>query len=125
MEVNLGYLYDILGYMVEAQYWDQLVPEDYLGFIEDYKQTLENQRNNHSCEEFKQNLKQVLKAILNNPNLDYDEIFFKGAMHGLGSQDKAKKLFELIWYNFFEDEDWHDVNFSTSDLIMVDKPFSG
>jgi hypothetical protein len=125
MEVNLGYLYDILGYMVEAQYWDQLVPEDYLGFIEDYKQMFENQRSNHSREEFRQNLKQVLKAILNNPNLDYDEIFFKGAMHGFGSQDKARKLFELIWSNFFEDEDWHDINFSTSEVIMVDKPFNG
>jgi hypothetical protein len=115
MKVNLGYLYDILGYMVEAQYWDQNLPEDYQGFIVHYKEVVECQRNESNREEFRKKLKDVLK---------YDEIFVAGAMHGLGSDEKAKRLFELIWQSFFGSEDWHDSAFSSSDFNMVDEPFS-
>ncbi|AFZ22681.1 hypothetical protein Cylst_0318 [Cylindrospermum stagnale PCC 7417] len=125
MKVNIGYLCDILAGMIEAQYWDNLQIEDYLGFIEDYQQVTESQRDNDNRENFRQELKRVLKAILNTPSLDYDEIFFQGAMHGLGSQDKAKRLFELIWRAFFGDEDWHDVNFSSAEVTIVDEPYSG
>jgi hypothetical protein len=124
MKVNLGYLYDILGYMTEAQYWDQNLPEDYQGFIVHYKEVVECQRNESNREEFRKKLKDVLKAILNNPSLKYDEIFVAGAMHGLGSDEKAKRIFELIWQSFFGSEDWHDSSFSSSDFNMVDEPFS-
>lgn len=125
MEVNLGYIYDILGYMIEAEYWDEAVPEDYLGFIEDYQERIDSQRSDESAENFRQGLRAVLKAILNKPNIDYEEIFLNGAMHGTGSQDRAKKIFELIWSSFFGNEDWHDTNFSTDEIVLVDKPFTG
>lgn len=125
MEVNLGYIYDILSFMIEAQYWDETVPEDNLGFIEDYQERTDSQRNDEGAKNFRKGLREVLKAILNKPNINYEEIFLNGAMHGTGSQDRAKKIFGLIWCSFFGNKDWHDTDFSTDEIVLVNKPFIG
>jgi hypothetical protein len=122
MKVNIISLNGVLSGMIEAQYWGEIPIEDYLDFIEHQQETMKLHWDNDSREEYRQELKTALKAILNNPSLDYDEIFFQGAMHGLGSQDRAKQLFELIWHSFFGDEDWHDVVFSSEEVILVCEP---
>ncbi|MEM6253776.1 MAG: hypothetical protein AAF821_12720 [Cyanobacteria bacterium P01_D01_bin.156] len=125
MKVNLSYIYDILGSMIEAQYWDEVVIEDYMGFVEDYQERIDSQRSDAGIENFHDGLRIALKAILNRTDVDQEEIFFKGAKHGLDSQEQAKNLFEMIWNSFFPNENWHDDEFLINEVVFVNETFFG
>jgi hypothetical protein len=124
MQTNLAYLHDVLSYMIEGQY-QECNPEYYVEYVQQYLDKVDQNRDTKNRNAFRSHLKENIKVILNNPNLDYDQIFFEGAMHGLGSQDSAKKVFELIWVCFFKDEGWHDAQFSSTDITLANEPFSG
>lgn len=124
MKINLAYLYDILAYMIEAQYLDGLVPKDYLQFIDHYLRIIDCQRDEDGRKKFREELKKVLKYILNNPHIDYNEIFMEGAMHGFNTKDEAQEVFELIWSAVIGDKDWHDDQFVNADLNIVNEPLN-
>ncbi|MCG8420379.1 MAG: hypothetical protein MJE77_20795 [Proteobacteria bacterium] len=97
--------------------------QDYRGFIEEYKERAEPIRTDDRYKAFREGLKHTLKGLLNNSHIDYDSILLEGAMHRMGSQEKAKALLEMIWHEFYAEESWKDGNFVDKDLIIADRQF--
>jgi hypothetical protein len=122
--INIGYLYDILGYMIEGQY-EKLQSEDYRAYVQHYLDVIHRQRSHEKRQKFEGHLRQVLKYLLNNPVIDYETIFLEGATHGMGSQERARRVLLIIWESFFDDADWRDSTFINSDFELVDEPFEG
>lgn len=124
MNINLAYINEILSRMIEAQYWEEGTPEDYIGFIKEYSDLIDSKRKEEGKERFSQGLKLSLKAILNNP-VDCESIFEEYAMHEMGGRERTHRVFELIWDFFFEGEMWEDSDFSTCEIVFVYEPFLG
>ena len=125
MKVNLAYVYDILARMIEAQYMDGMTPDAYAGFIQDYQNVTDPQRTPESMTHFRAGLRDCLKGLLNNPHLPYDDFFEEGAMHGFGSHDDARRVFERIWIAYFGEEEWQDEQFEGPHIELVEEPFMG
>jgi hypothetical protein len=123
-EVNLAYLHDILAYMIEAQYERNLRPEDYVKFVDHYRAITHVQRRGKERERFEEGLKDVLKYLLNNSQLDYDEVFLESAFHALPTQEDAARVLEILWSRFFDDEEWRDAEFDEADVMVHDEPIS-
>ncbi len=107
-EVNIRYLLDITAYMIEGQYFEMPSPEDYLCFIQFYKEKVFGAGDSEGQTKYLHGLKFVLKFILNNELVRLNDLMVKGAMHSFLEEEETKKVFILIWDEFFPHQEWRD-----------------